>query len=308
MSPARNFAWEANVTLSRENPQQGDGTRDAIALPDHFTRNFLPWDCERIVFLHVPKTGGTTLTALLENAVGKSAICPVRFNELPMMTAGYLAQYRVFSGHFDRLSINVIPGMRNVVTLLREPRARIISTYRFWRAHPREEALRGGAAHVLAAIDFDFAGFLRKMRTITIHDVDNMYCRAFGAILPMRGDPASIRNWPLERFGGGERLLDEARKFLAGCAAVGILEEFETSIKLIFAALKLSLPKDKIPWMMHTEDVAQSFNRASFIEEFSINEEAEALLEELTKYDRDLYLYATGLFNARKNSTQVRTQ
>ena len=211
------------MNLSPENHQQGEGTRAAIAGTDHFTRNFLPWDCERIVFLHVPKTGGTTLTALLENAVGKSATCPVRFNELPMMTAGYLAQYRVFSGHFDRLSINVIPGMRKVVTLLREPRARIISTYRFWRVHPREEALRRGAAHVLAAIDFDFAGFLRKMRTITIHDVDNMYCRAFGAVLPMRGDPASIQNWPLERFGGGERLLDEGRKFLAGCAALGFL-------------------------------------------------------------------------------------
>lgn len=278
---------------------------DEQASFDYYTRNILPWDRERIVFLHVPKTGGTTLSALLVKAVDASEVCPVQFNELPLMTAGRIAQYRVFSGHFDRRSINVIPGMRKIVTLLREPRARIISTYRYWRAIAREVAVQQKMLHVLAAIDLDFADFLRKIQSIAIHDVDNMYARIFGGVLPMRGDPPDILTWPLDKFGGEERLVSEAKKFLDNCAAVGILEEFETSVQLIFDALNLPLLQGKILPKMVTEDVARSNNRLSAVAEFSINQDAEVQLDQLTRCDREIYEYAKKIFEERKISYRV---
>jgi len=260
--------------------------------------NILSWDQERIIFLHVPKTGGTTLTSLIENAVGKSAFCPEQFNDLPLWPAGLLARYRVFAGHFDRISVNVIPGARKVVTLLRDPRARIMSTYRYWRAHSRELAVSQNLGYVLAAIDLDFFDFLKWMQQRSIHDVDNMYARALGGYLPMTGDPAG--RCPLEEFGGGERLVEEAIKFLQSCTAVGILEEFDCSVSLIFQALNLPVPRGQIPTLMKTDELAIRFDRSDSLEDFSINADAERELSKLTRYDQEIYRHAVALFSSRK--------
>ncbi len=101
------------------------------------------------------------------------------------------------------------------------------------------------------------------MQERSIHDVDNMYARAFGGYLPMTGDPATVRQSSLEKLGGGERLVDKAIRFLDGCAAVGILEEFNFSVPLIFGVLNLPPPQGEIRAMMKTDDLAKRFDRPS---------------------------------------------
>lgn len=257
----------------------------------------LPWTEERIVFMHVPRTGGTTLTALLAAAVGDDVVCPEKFNDLPLWPAGLLARYRIFAGHFDRVTIDVIPGARKkVITLLRDPRSRIISTYRFWRIHRRELAVRDNLTAVLAAIDLDFLSFLQEMPKIAIHDIDNMYARVFGGFVPISGEPDAVRQAPLEALGGGQHLLVEATRFLDQCAAVGVLEEFSRSVSVIFAALNLPAPKNEIAALLRTDDL----NDPTMYEpagEFEITSEAEAEIDKLTRYDRVIYQHAIKLLN-----------
>lgn len=272
-----------------------------MAPPPNFliNRSLVSTNVDRLVFLHVPKTGGTSLTVLIRDAVGENALCPERFNDLPLWPAGLLASYRAFAGHFDQFGVSVIPGVKKVVTILRNPRARIISTYRFWRAHSRDQAVRDNLPHVVAAIDLELGAFLRRMRQIAIHNVDNMYARALGGFLPMRGDPDQARRWPLGEFGGGEKLADQAMSFLDSCAAIGILEEFDISISLICAGLQIPVPSRKIGKLMNTEDVARHFGRQNQVKDLMITEDAEEEILELTKYDQLIYQYAKTKFERR---------
>src|SRR5262249_170075 len=92
----------------------------------------------KLVFLHHPKTGGTTLHHILMRGFDEDEICPERFNGLQHYSAGDLARYRYFSGHFDLLSVSLIPGEKKIITMLREPISRLISLYYFQRAHKAE--------------------------------------------------------------------------------------------------------------------------------------------------------------------------
>jgi hypothetical protein len=270
-------------------------------------RDFLPSDCDRIVFLHIPKTGGTTLTSLIEAAVGRGAVCPERLNGLPGLQAGMLARYRAFCGHFDQMSIRVVPGPLKIVTMLREPRARIISTYRFWRAHSREHAVNNGLRHVLLAIDNDFATFLRKLQEFATSGIDNMYARAYGGCLPMGGDSSAFGKASLEAFGGGAVLTAAATRFLDSCTAVGILEQYDRSVDLIFRSLKLE-PPAKIAARMTTTEVAKRFHTSKLLDDFEVSQEAEEELERLTRFDRIIYEYAISLLEREggQNALQER--
>jgi hypothetical protein len=268
-----------------------------------YKRQYIGAEKSKIVFLHIPKTGGTTLTALLEKTVGKDALCPERFNSLPLRQAGYLASYSVFSGHFDRLSVRVIPGPTKVITVLRRPRDRIISTYRFWRAHPREQAVAQKLAHVLMAIDNDLLQFLKKIQKFSIADVDNMYARAFGAYLPLPGDPAETRRATVDDLGGGEQLTANAIAFLSECAAVGILERFSETISALFSAVGLPEPKgEATPRLMGTQELAGRFNTTSRINDIVLDPETEAELQKLTQYDDIIYKHAGRLLDKAAES------
>ncbi len=92
----------------------------------------------RVAFLHIPKTGGTALHRFLTGQFREDEICPERSNLLGACGSESLARYRLFSGHFDRMTVDRLPTPIVKITLLRNPRDRIISLYRFWRSHTRE--------------------------------------------------------------------------------------------------------------------------------------------------------------------------
>jgi len=85
--------------------------------------------------MHIPKTGGTSLHDILVGNFCPEEICPERFNALKKYSQEELARYSYFSGHFDRESINYISADKDIITLFREPKARILSLYYFWKAH-----------------------------------------------------------------------------------------------------------------------------------------------------------------------------
>ena len=89
----------------------------------------------KLVFLHLPRTGGTTLHHLLTAAFPPEQVCPERFMRLRRWPLEELAPFRLFSGHFTISGVDRIPGEKRIATVLRDPRARVISTFQLWRRH-----------------------------------------------------------------------------------------------------------------------------------------------------------------------------
>lgn len=89
--------------------------------------------------MHVPKTGGITLSSILRSHHRPDEICPApagdgRWRHRP----ADVAHYNLFIGHFDAEFIDAVDPQGFRLTILRNPRDRIVSTYDFWRSMPRD--------------------------------------------------------------------------------------------------------------------------------------------------------------------------
>lgn len=151
-----------------------------------------------IVFLHIPKTGGTTFRFILENSLGI-------FN-----CHSHQTRRDVFSQADLNFARKVFPAMKSIaghnlvdplslsfpdpfyVTFLREPVARVISHY-------QDTVLRGN----------NRMSFEESLKTNP--DLSNL------AVKLMAGKPD----------------VDKAKRFLENCGAVGFTEKFNLSLHII---------------------------------------------------------------------------
>jgi hypothetical protein len=89
-----------------------------------------------VVFLHVPKTAGSSLANMLAaNFAPERVYRPKLHGELKVQAAHELAEFDFIGGHFDWSELAAIPGPIQIVSLLREPVQRALSLYRYFRAH-----------------------------------------------------------------------------------------------------------------------------------------------------------------------------
>src|SRR4051812_42016338 len=101
---------------------------------------------DRVFFLHLPKTGGSSLTAALSKKFASWEIFPWHHSRLDLFPQPELMNFRFFHGHFAVADLDYIPGPAKSITLLRDPRKRIISLYHYWRSF-RKDLLPGYEPH-----------------------------------------------------------------------------------------------------------------------------------------------------------------
>ncbi|MEO3475004.1 hypothetical protein AAFN86_24300 [Roseomonas sp. CAU 1739] len=138
---------------------------------------FPPGAGRKLVFLHLPKTGGTTLHHHFREAFAPEEICPERFSNLHKIPAETLAGYRYFSGHFNYEQVRLIPGPCFVVTVLRDPAERILSTYYFWKRHRPEVVEQHRLTGPATARATDLLGFLKSTEPAVRDAVENTMAR-----------------------------------------------------------------------------------------------------------------------------------
>jgi hypothetical protein len=85
----------------------------------------------RVFFMHIMRTGGTSLSAALRQWVGPSgARVGIALDELVVTPRPQLARFRVLAGHIPHQALGITPGVFQTVTVLRDPVARTLSQYR----------------------------------------------------------------------------------------------------------------------------------------------------------------------------------
>jgi hypothetical protein len=105
-------------------------------------------------FLHIPKSAGSSIHSAIEAALPQGSLAPQRvdtsifcdFENFELMRSEArsqiavtppevqsLARYGAVSGHFSLATLLQIADAPSICTVLREPRARLLSLYMYWR-------------------------------------------------------------------------------------------------------------------------------------------------------------------------------
>jgi hypothetical protein len=144
----------------------------------------------RLGFLHVPKTAGMSLRQALGSTLDANDIAPwdldstvfgpfrnfeslwtpIR-NRIFLGTPDALRGYRAIMGHFSLTLLQQVVDASDIAIFLREPRARLLSLYRYWRSwseaeHQNWEPYRTSRL----AVSHDMVTFLRAPQAAAATD------------------------------------------------------------------------------------------------------------------------------------------
>ncbi len=253
-------------------------------------------DGRRLAFIHIEKCGGTTLLDMLAPQFPPAAICPERYETIGDWTINELSDYTLFAGHFNLAWCRCIPGDVSVITMLREPKARLVSLFSFWKAHrpdpdrdlfdllriARDSTAEQFFAHPRVrehpSVRDAVAGQLTRTRTVHALEPDD----------PILTDP--------------DRVLARAVSALESLAAFGLVEAYEDSRMLLNAALGLRM--QPVPPRQVLDTMVRACPELAPVPPVRMTPRLDRLLDELTGIDRPLYARARTLFDARLAAMQ----
>ena len=110
-----------------------------------------------------------------------------------------------------------------------------------------------------------------------------------------------VTNWIAGDYGSDTEKLKRAKKRVKSLQSIGLMEEMNNSVKLIFNSLNLS-PPTAIPFKNSFDSFTKDNQAMELIQKEPITQEIDTLLNELTILDRKLYKYIVKIFNRRKYS------
>ena len=258
--------------------------------PETWDHPGLSIDRKTVVFIHMQKTGGTTLRALLEGQFPADRVCPVRVDKLYLLSVGELGQFDFFAGHFDRSSLCFIPRKEiQTVALFREPRARLISFYRFLRSHPVRDEFADDPC-IRLANELPAEEFFERPEIRGLPAVYNHYLITLGASFSwFKRNRDSLSKQDISNA------LDVAKRQLRAITAIGITEQFDRSVESICKALNLEKPTPMAPLHV-TSNFVQRDARFKRVEPVTMTPRLSYAFDELIEHDQELYRFATQEF------------
>jgi hypothetical protein len=232
-----------------------------------------------LLHVHIRKTGGTSLGRALSNRFAEHDC--LRMAHRPEHAARELDGYRYVSGHVD---LSVLGRFRTppfVVTCLREPIARALSVYSYYRSYPLE--------HYAALVsDLGEDAYRRReaaMRLARGHSLDDLIDRApdvarehFGSV-----QTRALSGCPQDST---DERLDLALAALDRCGLVGLTERLDEMAHWLTCRLGWRelgpMPRENVsPTRLRPDD---------------LRPETLAVLRELTALDAELYRHAADRF------------
>jgi hypothetical protein len=172
-----------------------------------------------LIYIHIPKTGGLSLTAILDSQFPDKRIFPIH-SPIPMEKLEHLnfSSYRLVRGHFQhgpysRLLYKHISRNPVLITLLREPISRVVSAYRFLIQQNKLDA----------AVDFETFITDPQYKARAVNAQLNF---VVGAIDGLNKKPGSLQL-------SDDALLYLAQERLQFMPWFGLTERYSESIKLL---------------------------------------------------------------------------
>jgi hypothetical protein len=246
-----------------------------------------------IAFIHLQKTGGTSLRVMLERQFPADRRCPVLEDKLHLLSIAELAHYDFFAGHFDRSLLRFIPRDNiKTVALFRDPRARLISFYRFLKSHPVGDEFAGDHLIRLAS-ETTAEEFFERPELRRYSAVNNHYLMALGTSFSwFDQNQASLSQGKLSQ------LLQDAKLQIRSLTAIGITEQFEQSVAMIFKSLDLT-PVPSIEAVHVTDKFPDMDSRFRRVGTVTMTPRLADAIEDLIAYDDELYGFAKSEFEQR---------
>lgn len=186
-------------------------------------------------FLHIPKTGGTSVTDFLRTQIPEDRIFPGAFDHQVLREPAGAPGFDLYSGH---ISIGRIPGDAGdtrLITMLRNPRQRLLSAYGHWRAVAERTRDNSKPNHgfVSQFLDMTLEEFLAAETPALKRVTMNLQSRLLAG-----GQYGTKKSTRAQVFGpdlGDEEILEAATQTLRECFHFGFTEELDASIKRLAA-------------------------------------------------------------------------
>ncbi len=236
------------------------------------------WRGTPISFLHFERTAGTTLATLLTE----------KFHPLQIATAHHpadipdLADRKLVWGHYDLPSLQLLGPGRHIITLLREPTARILSLYYFWRSIQPSQFDIIDDSRVIHTHALGLLAFLQSDHPPIRDSIDNVYTRRLAGL-----NGGGTARDPLEDDPQGA--LTRALAALAQISFAGIVERMPETLAGLKARLGIDLGGLKLRL---NDSAGNPTNHPTIyrpIERERLTPEIEAALAQLTRLDKVIY-------------------
>ena len=232
-----------------------------------------------LIFLHIPKTGGTTFRRILERNYPRDetltfsgADYSAQLEQFALSAEADRARYRAIQGHLSFGFHRFVPGEFGYVTWMRDPIARALSFYSHVRTHPEHylhRQLVDERLNLKALIEREATPELFNLQTRMIAGERN----SSGSTLD-------------------ESALETAKKNLEKhFLFVGLTEQFDSGLILLSDMLGW-----KVPFYIKRNVTGER------IAPQSIDRETERLLREANRLDFELHRFARDLFEARRQA------
>jgi hypothetical protein len=237
---------------------------------------------ETVIFLHVPKTAGTTLHHILERCYPRNQICSFKdpnyrseLENFQKLSTETREAYRLIKGHLSFGFHRHLPGRSTYITFLREPVARALSFYHYARSHPEHYL------YPLLGDDHVDLKILLRQRTPTTHELFNLQTSM------VAGDEWDDPERPADRAA-----LERAKQNLRShFDVVGLTEEFDTSLRLL---------RRRFGWKVRFYTRKNVTRRKDQID--NLDPETHSLVREANALDIELYQFARELFDAQRRT------
>lgn len=183
-----------------------------------------------LCFIHLPKTGGTTLTSFLDDHYCVDEILKADFNyEIQRLSEMELNSAKLLRGHFKYGDLkDRLPKNTHYITMLRNPISRIVSSHQHWLRERYQDRVQGVIMNEERALHRQWS----LERGDPLDTVKNRCCRDLSGI---KSEDAGNVDIAIH--------LEMARENLKNYFFVGLTERFDESIELLCRKMGWLVPQ-----------------------------------------------------------------